>query len=91
MKANYGKIDSIVVFLLMAFYGITLSGCGDDSITVSELFADSDEYKTEKRIEVQGKIADIQVERKIHLPPVFFEGLLSLVLRAIGVRKSGQI
>ena len=63
MKANYGKIDSIVAFLLMFFCGITLSGCGDDSITVSELFTESDEYKTGNKIEVYGQIVAIQIRK----------------------------
>lgn len=62
MKANYEKIDSIVPFLLMAFCGITLSGCGDDSITVSKLFTESDEYEKGNKIKVDGQIVDIQLE-----------------------------
>ena len=61
MKNNYGKIGCIIGLLLTTFCGITLSGCGDENVSLTALVTDPEQYK-EDRIEVYGQIVAIGSE-----------------------------
>ena len=63
MKNSYRSTSCIIPFLLMAFSGITLSGCGDDRIALNTLIESPDDYKN-KTVEVYGQIVAIESKDK---------------------------